>query len=593
MGQFFKFLFASCLGTALALVLLFFILVSIGTSTMADQTSANKVSISDNSILKLSLPMLIPEQTNNVEMQKFSLKDEKTLGVHDIALSIKKAGDDPQIKGIYIPGNVYEHGYSTLKIIRDALLDFKSKGKFIYSFSNYYNHKNYFISSTADQVFVHPLGFIELKGFGASIPFYKELMEKIGLQFNIYYAGEFKSATEPFRLSKMSDQNRLQLREYLESQMDLYVDQVAKSRNISGDEVRANFDQFKSYTPQKAIENKLMDKAAHEEEVFDEIRSKINIKSDEEIKFVSISDYFNTKGKGTDYSVKNKIAVLYAEGNITDTKGSEGEIGRKYLKTIREIRNNEKVKALVLRVNSPGGSAIMSDEILHELDLTRAAGKPVVVSMGDYAASGGYYISCHADSIFASPHTLTGSIGVFAMIPNIKVMTDQKIGIDFDTVGTGEMANKFDITNTWGTQEASIMQENINNTYDRFIKVVSEGRKLSIDATKEIAKGRIWTGPKAMEIGLVNRLGELNDAVVCAAKLASVEQYRIAEFPTQEDAFHKLLKKIQGDDEEESSLLKTQMLKSELGQFYPYYKEWQEIQKLKGPQMRLPIKIIY
>ena len=213
--------------------------------------------------------------------------------------------------------------------------------------------------------------------------------------------------------------------------------------------------------------------------------------------------------------------------------------------------------------------------------------------MGDYAASGGYYISCHADSIFASPHTLTGSIGVFAMIPNIKVMTDQKIGIDFDTVGTGVMANKFDITNTWGTQEASIMQENINNTYDRFIKVVSEGRKLSIDATKEIAKGRIWTGPKAMEIGLVNRLGELNDAVACAAKLASVEQYRIAEFPTQEDAVHKLLKKIQGDDEEESSLLKTQMLKSELGQFYPYYKEWQEIQKLKGPQMRLPIKIIY
>lgn len=593
MGQFFKFLFASCLGTALALLLLFFILIMIGTSQVAKETSTPSVSIKENSVLKLTIPDQLPEQTNNVEMQGFSLKDEKVLGVHDLAESIRKAGDDVQIKGIYLNGSMYDHGYSTLKIIRDALLDFKNKGKFIISYDNYYNHKNYFLASTADQILVHHLGFIELKGFGASIPFYKELMEKLGVKYNIYYAGEFKSATEPFRLSKMSDQNKTQLREYLESQMDQYVQQVAKSRNLSEETLRKNFDQFLSYTPQKAIENKLMDKTASEQDALSEIRSKLNLKTDDKINFVSINDYFNSKGKDVDYSAKNKIAILFAEGTIIDSKGNEGEIGKKYLKVIRDLRTNEKIKAIVLRVNSPGGSAIMSDEILNELKLTRAAGKPIVVSMGDYAASGGYYISCHADSIFASPHTLTGSIGVFMMIPNFKVLTDEKIGIDFDTIGTGPMANKFDLTYNWGPEEGRILQENTDNTYNRFLDVVSSGRKLSIEATKEIAKGRIWTGPKAIEIGLVNRIGELKDAIECAARLASLDKYRVAEYPTQDDAFQKIIKKIQNKDEDTQSSMTSVLLKEELGQLYPYYKEWKDLQKLKGPQMRLPFKIVY
>ncbi|NOT36049.1 MAG: signal peptide peptidase SppA [Saprospiraceae bacterium] len=593
MGQFFKFLFASCLGTTLALFLLFFILIIVGTSQVAKETSSPKVSIRDNSVLKLTIPEQLPEQTNNVEMQNFSFKDEKVIGVHDLAKTIIKASDDPNIKGIYLQNTMYDHGYSTLKIIRDALLQFKNKGKFILSYGNYYNHKNYFLASTADNIFIHPLGFVELKGFGATIPFFKELMEKVGIKYNIYYAGEFKSATEPYRLSKMSDQNKLQLREYLESQLDEYIAQVAKSRNLSESELRNNFDQFLSYTPQRAIENKVLDKAASEQDVFIEIRNKLNIKTDENINFVSVSDYYNAKGIDTDYSAKNKVAVVFAEGTITDEKGSEGEIGKKYLKIIRDIRTNDKVKAIVLRVNSPGGSALMSDELLHELDLTRAAGKPIVVSMGDYAASGGYYISCHADSIFASPHTLTGSIGVFMMIPNIKVLTDEKIGIDFDTVGTGPMSNKFDITANWGTQESTILQENTDNTYKRFLEVVSSGRKLSMDATKEIAKGRIWTGPKAIDIGLVNRIGELNDAIECAAKLASLDKYRVAEYPAQDDAFQKLIKKFQDKDEDVQSQITNGILKEEMGQLYPYYLEYKNIQKMKGPQMRLPFKIIY
>ncbi|MEP7196545.1 MAG: signal peptide peptidase SppA [Saprospiraceae bacterium] len=593
MTQFFKFLFASCLGTALALILIFFIFLWIGSSQLAKETSNPKVSIVDNSILKVIIPEQLPEQTNNVSMQGFSLKTEKVIGVHDYANCIIKASKDPQIKGIYLYGSLYSHGYASLKIIRDALLEFKSKGKFVIAYSNYYDHKNYFLASVADKVLIHPLGFLELKGFGVSIPFYKELMEKIGLSFNIYYAGEFKSATEPFRLAKMSDQNRLQLREYLNSQLQVYIDQVAASRGISNLELKNNFDQFLSYSPQKAVDNKLMDNLAYEQDAFQIIRKNLNIETDKKINFVSVDDYFAAKGNETDYSAKNKIAVVYAEGNIIDSKGDEGEIGRKYIKILRDIRTNDKIKGLVLRVNSPGGSALMSDEILHELDLTRAAGKPIVVSMGDYAASGGYYIACHADSIFASPHTLTGSIGVFAMIPNIKVMTDQKIGVDFDTVGTGAMSNKFNLTANWGDEEAKIMTENINNTYNTFLKVVSDGRKLSLEKTAEIARGRIWAGPKAVEIGLVSRLGELEDAIKCVAGLASIDKYRITEYPVQLDAFQKIMNKIQGKDEEISSSMSTKILQTEMGQFYPYYKEWKEIQQLKGVQMRLPIKVIF
>ncbi|MFN8281387.1 MAG: signal peptide peptidase SppA [Saprospiraceae bacterium] len=593
MSQFFKFLFASCLGTFLALILLFFFLLTLGAGKVASELKNTDKQVMDNTVLKVSIPDQLPEQTDNIAMNDFRLGDNQILGVHDYAAAIVKAASDPKVKGMYIQGQMNAHGYATLKIIRDAILKFREQGKFVVAFSNYYDHKNYYIASAANQVAMHPLGFLQLNGFGASIPFYKELMEKIGLSFNIYYAGEFKSATEPFRLAKMSDQNRLQLREYLNSQLDLYVQQVAETRKIDAGILRTDFDQFQSYTADKAIEHKLMDQLCHEEELFSEIKSKLSLDKDKSIDFMSVEDYFKATGKDEDYAAKNKIAVLFAEGQITDAKGNEGEIGKKYLKIIRDIRTNDKIKALVLRVNSPGGSAIMSDEILNELDMTRAAGKPVVVSMGDYAASGGYFIACHADSIFASPHTLTGSIGVFAMIPNFKTMTDEKIGVDFDTVGTGPMSNRFSLAFKWNETEGKIMQENIDRTYLAFLKVVADGRKMDIEKTKEIAKGRIWAGPKAVELGLVNRLGELSDAIHSAASLASIDKYRIAEYPQQPDPIQKIINKIQGKDEDISSSMQNKILREQLGEMYPVYQEWQQIRQLKGAQMRLPIKITY
>ncbi|MBK6352799.1 MAG: signal peptide peptidase SppA [Saprospiraceae bacterium] len=595
MGQFLKFVFASCLGTILAGLLLFLILIGIGTSMASKSMDGEgSATISDPSVLKIKIPDFLPEQTNNVQFSGFSFKEQKVLGVHDIAQCIINAAVDPKIKGIYLISSNYAHGYATLKIIRDALFKFKDSGKFLMAYVNFTDHKNYFINSVADQIYMHPLGFVELKGFGASIPFYKEMMEKIGLKFNIYYAGEFKSATEPFRLSKMSPENRLQLSEYLNGQFALYTEQVAKSRNLENAHLKNIFDQFLASSPMKALEYKLIDSIAYEIDAQNNLRFKLGLDAGAKINFVNLNEYFLANGKSKqDYSAKNKIAVVFAEGNIIDGPGQEGEIGRKYVKIIRDIRENKNVKAIVLRVNSPGGSAMMSDEILREIDLARAEGKPVVVSMGDYAASGGYYIACHADSIFASPHTLTGSIGVFAMIPNVKTMTDEKLGIDFDTIGTGPMASKFNLTQNWGTEEANIIQENIDHTYKTFLKVVSLGRNMSTDQVNEIARGRIWLGSKALQNGLISKIGELDDAIKSAATLASIDRYRITEYPQQKDPVQKFIDQIKGDEDDIKSTMTKKILKENLGSVYPYYEEWLNIQKNTGVQMRLPIKILY
>ncbi|HQX44290.1 MAG TPA: signal peptide peptidase SppA, partial [Saprospiraceae bacterium] len=374
----------------------------------------------------------------------------------------------------------------------------------------------------------------------------------------------------------------------------LYTEQVAKSRNLENAHLKNIFDQFLASSPMKALEYKLIDSIAYEIDAQNNLRFKLGLDAGAKINFVNLNEYFLANGKSKqDYSAKNKIAVVFAEGNIIDGPGQEGEIGRKYVKIIRDIRENKNVKAIVLRVNSPGGSAMMSDEILREIDLARAEGKPVVVSMGDYAASGGYYIACHADSIFASPHTLTGSIGVFAMIPNVKTMTDEKLGIDFDTIGTGPMASKFNLTQNWGTEEANIIQENIDHTYKTFLKVVSLGRNMSTDQVNEIARGRIWLGSKALQNGLISKIGELDDAIKSAATLASIDRYRITEYPQQKDPVQKFIDQIKGDEDDIKSTMTKKILKENLGSVYPYYEEWLNIQKNTGVQMRLPIKILY
>ncbi len=592
MKNFFSSIFSSCLGTLLALIVLILISAGIGSTMLA--TTKHSKTVQSNSVLKLTIPDELPEQTNNTSIQKFSLDNTLSIGLHDYVKAIKHAATDDQIKGIYIQGGMSNHPYASLKLIRDALNEFKATGKFIVAYVNYMDHKTYYIQSTAQALLAHPYTYIDLKGFQATVPHFKELFDKLGIDFNIYYAGEFKSATEPFRFNKMSPQNRLQIKEFLQSEYNLYLSEVAESRSIDKNELQTIFDLYKCYSPNLALQYKILDSIAYESDAYTLIKTKMGLNESDKINFISVQDYFESGTiKDENYSSSNRIAVVFAEGDITEAQGEEGEIGRKYLKLLRDIRSTKSIKAMVLRVNSPGGSALLSDEMLKEIDLIRNAGKPVVVSMGNYAASGGYYISCHADSIFANPYTLTGSIGVFALIPNFNKMSGDKIGIDFDTVGTGPMASKFNVMLPWGPDEAKVMQENITATYDRFISVISEGRKLDKEKVREIAKGRIWSGTKAIEIGLVDAEGDLNDAIACASRLASLDKYRISEFPTQKDPVQKWIDLLQGKKEDQNEILSNWVAKKEIPELYTYYKELSYWKNQKGYQMKLPFVLIH
>lgn len=595
MRQFFKFVFASCLGSLLALALLVFIIIGFGAGMASKNLSGrSSKTVEENTVLKLTIPAELPEQTNNTPVRQISFDNDVTIGIHDFAKAIKAAASDPKIKGIYLTDPAGSHGYASLHVIRDAMQEFKKSGKFIYCFSKFMDQNSYYLASIADKIYMHPLGFTDLKGFQVAIPFYKELMEKIGLKFNIYYAGQFKSATEPFRLEKMSEQNRVQLSEFLHDRFDTYLEEVSEARNMPQEELKKILDQYLASSPEKAKDLKLIDSLAYETDIITAMKSSMGIQDDQKIQLVSVNSYFdNVKDKDTDFGATNRIAVLYAEGDIIDANGEEGQIGRNYLKTIREIRKNNSIKALVLRVNSRGGSAIQSDEMLKELDLLKNAGKPVVVSMGDYAASGGYYISCHADSIFADKHTLTGSIGVFAMIPDVSTMLDKKIGVDFDTISTGPMAAKFNPTFPWGKAEGDIIQNNIDHTYDTFLGVVAGGRNKSKDEIHAIAQGRIWSARQAEKNGLISKTGSLEDAIVCAARMASLDRYRTSEYPTRKDAITRIIDKIQGNDNETKSKLSETVLKASLGEYYIYYSELMNLKKNNGIQMKMiyPVEI--
>ncbi len=587
MKNFISNIFSSCLGSLLALLALILIGSALGALFIKEGTEGT--SVLDNSIIKLDLSGPIPEQSNNIPMDFSSFKNETTLGLRDIVKTIEKASKDAKIKGIYIPDQNIQTGYASLNEIRNALIKFKENGKFIISYAYSLNHKNYYILSVSDQIIFHPLGFIDLRGFSLTVPHFKELTDKLGIDFNIYYAGEFKSATEPFRMNKMSDNNRLQLREYLNDILTKYTEEIAASRKIDIKEVQTNFNQFLSYTPALAKEHSLIDEMGSETDALNQIRKKLNVDENTKFNQVTLLDYYlYSKDQNEDFSSSNRIALLYAEGNIIEDPGQEGEIGRKYLKTLRDIRNTKSIKALVLRVNSPGGSALLSDEILEEIKLIKASGKPVVVSMGEYAASGGYYISCHADSIFCNPYTLTGSIGVFALIPNFNKLSGDKIGIDFDTVGTGAYANKFSMALPWGDAEKKIMEENINTVYQRFTTIVAEGRKIPLDTVKNIARGRIYSGKRSIELNLTNKTATLDEAIQCAARLASLEKYRVSEFPSQKDPIQKFIETIKGEKDVQSQMLHS-ALQKDLNVFTPALKELNYWKNARGSQMRLPV----
>ncbi|MBK8043182.1 MAG: signal peptide peptidase SppA [Haliscomenobacter sp.] len=589
MGSFFKMLFASCLGVILGIVLL----TLIGASIVGAIASASEKpqKIGANSVLRLTLDQVVPEHTNNVDIQPFNLEQTEVYGLTDLVSAIERAKDDDHIKGILLETDMaMVSGFATTRVLREALLDFKKSGKFIFSHGKFYFPGNYYLASTADQIFINPLGISEIRGFSIQIPFYKNLIDRLGVKMQIYYAGKFKGATEPYRLERLSPENRYQYKEFLNDIYDIFLADVAASRKMKTEELRRVIDGYLADSPERAVETGLMDKVLYRDEVTDELRKKLGLKETESVSLVSINDFISSNPEDKDYKVKDKIAIVYAEGTILDGKGSNGSIGdSKYVKTLEKIAKDDKIKAVVLRVNSPGGSALASENILHAMNKIKAERKPIVVSMGDYAASGGYFIACQADSIFAEPNTITGSIGVFRMIPSLERTLTDKAGVRFDSVKTGPFAAGLNLYFDQDPQEAAKMQAGTEEMYEVFLGHVAKGRKMKRDSVHAIAQGRVWSGRDALRIGLVDRLGGLEEALQAAAKLAKVKSYRTAEYPTVPNPLQQLMEELMGAGSPETRMVKT--LKRDFPELAPAVEEWMALKRSHGVQARLAVEV--
>ncbi len=586
MKQFFKFAFASCLG-----VFLFFVLFGvIGSVWLGRRAAAESAKpVKPNSVLKITLDKPIPERTNNLPISFIDFKEEKTLGLTDIIRTIEAAKADDRVKGIYLELDIVPLGLSQATELRRALKDFSEAGKFIVAWSKGYTQQAYYLASVADIVALHPLGLIDLRGFGAVVPYFKHLLDKVGIQMEVFYAGNYKSATEPFRLDRMSQYNREQLHAYLDPVSKAFLREIAQDRGLTPSAIEAAVQNFDGRDAELCLERGLIDAIVWKDSVRQLIRQELGLDEADDIPVVTLGRYFPHVKDGVDYDLEDRIAIVYAEGSIVDGEGELGQIGdERYTKILRDIRHSKRVKAVVLRVNSPGGSAMASDNIWREIKLLKEAGKPVVVSMGDYAASGGYYISCNADSIFAEPNTLTGSIGVFLMMPNMSGLFREKLGITWDTVRTHEWATRLTPYFPLSKDETKVMQGLADKIYDIFLTRVAEGRGMTKEQVHAVAQGRIWSGARAKELGLVDEIGDLDRAIEAAAALAGLAKYRITEYPRVKEPLQQLLEELVGMEESD---LAAKALQKELGVHFDTYEQVRALLDMQGPQARLPFWI--
>jgi protease IV len=591
MPQFLKWIFASCLGTLLAVGAGIFILTAVASKAVSSASSDDKADIEPNSVLLLDFKVAVPDRTNNVESNPFELNQDDVLGTNDMIKCIQRAKDDADIKGIYFTAMDISTGKSSLQSLHRALVDFKTSGKFVVAYSDFYTQNAFYVASAADTLMLNPNGAVDFRGLSATYTYFKRMFDRLEVQPRVFYAGKFKSATEPFRYEKMSDENRLQVREYLDGMYDEYLNDMSAARGMDKAALRAAADRFDGLTAQKALASGLVDRVCYEDEALDLVRNLVGLDKKDKVRKVKATDYFTERAKKTDFSVNDKIAVVYAEGELTDgTDKKPGEIvSMPYVQMLRKIRLDDKVKALVLRVDSPGGSVMASDNILREIQLIKQSGKPVVVSMGDVAASGGYYIACQADSIFAEATTITGSIGVFAFIPVLQKTMENKLGITFDTVSTGRNSNFGSGFYDFNEEQSALLQTRVDHIYDDFITKVAAGRKMTKEQVHEIAQGRVWTGKRAKELHLVDEIGGLDRAIAAAGKLAGLEKYRAVDFPETKKGLELLMERFDKTKKEDAIVAQ---LKAELGEYYPLIQAMQQLRKSEGIQMRMPFEMI-
>ncbi|BDS10382.1 signal peptide peptidase SppA [Aureispira anguillae] len=598
---FIKLFFTSCLGTLMALGVIVGGFVFVG--YQASQSSSP--SIKPNTVLKLTLNKPIPELSNNVPDNSYDFESmlNEDIGLTNTCELIDLAMEDDNIKGIYLDLSSVPVGWASSKVLRNKLLEFKEAGKFVMAYSTNYNQKSYYYASVADPIYLHPQGGFSFVGFSAQMMYFKGLMDKLGVTAQIFYAGKFKSATEPFRRKNMTPENRKQVSEYMSGMYDMYLEDLAVARNIGADELFRIADNALIREPKDAVTHKLVDATKYKDEVLDELREKLGTAEEDEIEVVSLKKYLSiNKDKLNKLDATDKVAVIYAEGSIVDGQGDKGSIGGdKYASIIRKLRKDEDVKAIVMRVNSGGGSALASDIIWRELEKAKEQGIRVVTSMGDVAASGGYYIASNSERIFAEDRTITGSIGVFGMIPNMRGLYEDHLGLTMDTVKIGKysMMSSFGTFFEFSEEEGKIIQDGVDQVYTTFKTRVSEGRGMSMEAVDSVAQGRVWLGTTALEIGLVDQLGGLNDAVKSVAGLANLSEdnYRVVSYPKTKSFEEKILAALGEDSEDgeaKTKLLqefKSSLTASEYSEYNDLLKTVKELKSMKGIQMRLPYEI--
>lgn len=537
MLKFLKNIFSTLIGILLSFVVI--VVTLIGVLSVSSEYQKKEKKIDKNTILKIDLSTQVVERASSNPLSDLDLlnpEPKKQLELKTILDNIEKAKFDDNIIAIYINSPFVNAGLSQTEEIRNKLLEFKKTGKPIIAYSEVYSIKNYFLASVADKIYMNPLGVIDHKGLSATVMFFKGLLEKLNIDLQIFRLGKFKSAIEPFTLDKMSNENREQLKLMLNSINDNIMDSISSQRQIPFEVVKKHANQLTLNSAEICLEKGYVDHLIYEDQVEDSL---IAIGTNEKLKTISLKGYSSVKSKDKDIS-RNKIAIVYATGEINSGKGDVASIGSKTTSAaIKKARKDKNVKAIILRVNSPGGSALASDVIWRETTLAQKE-KPLVVSMGDYAASGGYYIACAADTIIANPTTLTGSIGVFGMIPNMQNFYKSNFGITVDTVKTNTYAD-MGTSRKLSTFEKNKIQEGVKNIYSTFISRVSDGRDITTQEVDAIGQGRVWSGYDAKDIGLVDLYGGLETAIVIAAELAEIDDYRVISLPKIEDPFTKIM----------------------------------------------------
>lgn len=581
MRNFFKIFFACLLALVIFTILAFFFFVA----AVGGLTSKDKPMIASRSVLVLDLSQHFAEQVKRDPLNFFSNEDRDVPGLYDVVRLIQSAKTDKNISGIYILANGNGNSYAASEEIRNALADFKTSNKFILAHGDIMSQTSYSVANIADKIYVSPMGFLDWSGYSVEYIFLKGMLEKLDIEPQIFYAGKFKSATEPLRADKMTDANKLQTTVWLN---DLYSDLLVKTaavRKIDTAVLHQLADEGKIQTAKDAAAYKLVDGVKYDDEVKDEIKAKLGIDKYEKINFLTVSTYL---ASGAIQNVKGeKIALIYAEGDIVDGRADQGTIGSENYRTlIRKARLDKSVKAIVFRINSGGGSSLASENIWRELSLAKKE-KPVIVSFGDVAASGGYYIGCMADSIFALPTTITGSIGVFGVVTNMEGFFKNKTGITFDGVKTGQYADAGAFYRPLSDNEKKMMQASVDLIYTQFKQRVAEGRKRDTAYIDSIAQGRVWTGKRAIELGLIDRFGGLQDAVQCAARMAGLKEYKVSEFPEPRSLMDEILGK-------KDPMNYAAKMKQEMGDDnYAIYQELKRVREMSnGVQARMAFRFV-